>query len=141
MKTITPLTTLSHRAKQVEDAVNGAASRTRDELAEQVSGARDAAQHGASGMKAGAAVVRDDVSGWWSDIHESWSTNVARIRKTEHDVKADHDATRAEGRADRADADADAALCLVYAALDEAEYAILDASLARMDAQDARAAV
>jgi len=141
MKTTTPLTALSERAKQVEDAVNGAASRTRDELAEQVSGAREAAQHGASGLKAGAAVVRDDVSGWWGDIHESWTTNVARVRRSEDHQKADHDAKRAEDRADRADADADAALALAYSALDEAEYAILDSSLARMDARDAREAV
>lgn len=138
MKTITPLTTLSERAKQVEDTVNGAATRTRGELADQLSSAREAAQHGASGLKAGAAVVRDDVSGWWNDIHTNWTTNVARIRKTEDDAKAEHDAQHAEARADRADADADAALALAYAALDEAEYAILDSSLARMDARDAR---
>ncbi|MEV4421752.1 hypothetical protein AB0L40_17470 [Patulibacter sp. NPDC049589] len=141
MKTITPLTTLSERALQVEHAVNGAASRTREELVDQVSGARDAAQHGASGLQAGAAVVRDEVSGWWKDLHQSWATNVARIRKTEDHAKADHDAADAEARADRADADADAALALAYAALDEAEYAILDSSLARMDARDARDAV
>lgn len=137
MKTTNPLTTLSHRAKQVEDAVNGVASRTRDELAQQVVAARDAAQHGASGAKAGAAVVREGTSSWWSDMHDSWAANVARIRTKAHELDADHDATRAEARADRAEADADAALRLAYAALDEAEYAILDASLARMDARDA----
>ncbi|CAB4904027.1 unannotated protein [freshwater metagenome] len=139
--TTTPLTSLSDRAKQVEDAANGAAVRTRDELAEQVTRARDTARHGASGLQAGAAVVRDDVSAWWGDLHRSWSVNVARIRRTEDHARADHDAQRAEARADRADADADAALALAYAALDEAEYALLDSSLARMDARDARHAV
>lgn len=140
--TLTPnLTNLSERAKQVEEAVNEAATRTRDELAHQVSAARDTAQSGASGLKAAVAVAGDDVSGWWNDIHKSWATNVARIRKSEEHDQADHDATRAERRAERASADADAALLLAYAALDEAEYAILDSSLARMDAADARAAV
>jgi hypothetical protein len=132
--------TLSHladRAKIAEDRVAVAQTQARSQLQAQVVEARKNAQRTADSLQKQTAKGAASASRLWTDVQQTWSSHVARVRKDMESRTADREVKALRHKADEAENDAVAAVIFAEAALEEAEYAILDATLARMDAEAA----
>jgi hypothetical protein len=133
------LADLAQRAKIAEDRVAAAKQQERSDVEAQVAKTRDAAQQKADELQARTAKAASGAQQWWSDVQNTWSGHVARLRDDIESKKAEMDTKRAGRRADSAEGDAVAAVAFAEAALEEAEYAVLYATLTRMDADAAGA--
>ncbi len=132
--------TLSHladRAKIAEDRVAAAQTQARSQLQAQVAEARKNAQRTADSLQKQTAKGAASASRMWTDVQQTWSSHVAKVRQDLESRSADREVKALRRKADDAENDAVAAVIFAEAALEEAEYAILDATLARMDAEAA----
>jgi hypothetical protein len=131
------LSKLAQRAKVAEDRVAAAKQQKRSEVEKEAARVREGAQQKAEQLKAQSAKASAGAAQWWSDVQNTWSGHVARMREDLERKKAGMDAGMARDRADDAEADAVNAVAFADAALEEAEYTVLDATLARMEADSA----
>ena len=128
------LTKLATRAKEAETRTTAARDEARADLEREVESARAASQEQAEKLRQGAEEGKAKVSGWWTDVQQSWNAQVASVRSDVASKKEKHDVHMAQVRAEDAEEYASFAIDLAYSAVVDAEYASLDAVLARMEA-------
>ena len=125
------LYTLAARAKQAEDHITAARTKTKAQLEADVQAAQESAKQRSQALRAKADEGKENISTAWNDVQRSFHEKIASAKLKVEIRKAEHDLKRAEKDAERAEHDAAFAIEFAYAAIEQAEYEVLDAILAR----------
>ena len=118
---------VSAKAKSAGDKLRAAGGQTRDQLKDELAGARDKATEAADRLKDKAESTQEKASSKWQEVRDKWNEHVKQMKNDMERKREQRDAEDAATQADWAEAYALDTISFAEAVIEEAASAALDA--------------